>query len=74
MKLQNPSITDFSLSLHDHSSAQNGGTLDHMYMGFSGFSGQQGIQGFSGVSGQQGVQGVSGFSGATTIVNLWMGV
>lgn len=67
MKIDKPTITDFTFSTHDHTSAAQGGLLSGAgtsgYSGFSGYSGV-GTSGYSGVgtSGYSGV-GTSGFSG-----------
>jgi hypothetical protein len=76
MKIQKPTITNFTEAQHDHLDAEGGGAVfgvsgysGYSGIGTSGYSGINGTSGYSGIDGQSGYSGMgtSGYSGADGI-------
>ena len=67
MRLDTPSIDDFSSSQHNHSNAAGGGTLSTYtgYTGSTGYTGPGNFTGFTGYTGPEGYSGADGPTGAT---------
>ena len=71
MRIDAPTIIDFTNAQHTHSGATSGGILAS---GTSGSSGSSGTNGTSGSSGSSGTNGTSGSSGTNTTIIQTTGV